>query len=104
MHSHYNRRLRTKGHDRRLRIEELESRQLLAGDLAQACAEAPYLSGDSNRDGRFDESDLVAVFQAGKYETGEEAGWREGDWNRDEVFDSSDLVLAFKEGKLSRRA
>lgn len=58
------------------------------------------LIGDSNNDGLFDSSDLVSVFQAGKFEafqTGD-ATFNEGDWNFDGVFDSSDLVFAFQSG------
>ncbi|MCA9218646.1 MAG: hypothetical protein KDB27_36505, partial [Planctomycetales bacterium] len=83
---------------RRLRIECLEAKQLLTGDLAQACTETPYLIGDANRDHRFDETDLVDLFQAAKYETGEAASWQEGDFNADGVFDSSDIIQAFKSG------
>ena len=54
--------------------------------------------GDSNRDGLFNSSDLVAVFQAGLYETAQSAAWEEGDWNLDGVFDSGDLVDAFQAG------
>jgi hypothetical protein len=53
--------------------------------------------GDANLDRRFDSSDLVSVFQAGKYENGL-AGWAEGDWNGDGLFDSTDLVLALQDG------
>jgi hypothetical protein len=56
--------------------------------------------GDSNRDGIFNSSDLVVIFQAGKYEDGipESATFEEGDWNGDSEFDSADLVLAFQRG------
>ena len=56
--------------------------------------------GDSNLDGKFDSSDLVAVFSAGEYEDGIDGNseWAEGDWNNDGDFDSSDLVLAFQSG------
>ena len=54
--------------------------------------------GDSNLDNEFNSGDLVAVFTAGKYETGEMAGWAEGDWSGDMVFGSGDLVLAFADG------
>ena len=54
--------------------------------------------GDSNLDRVFDSSDLVAVFQAGKYENGLAANWEDGDWSGDGEFSSSDLVLAFREG------
>ncbi len=55
---------------------------------------------DSNDDGTFDSSDLVAVFQAGKYEDGidDNATFDEGDWNQDGDFDSADLVFAFQAG------
>lgn len=55
-------------------------------------------AGDANLDGVFNSTDLVLVFQAGKYETGQAAVWATGDWNEDGVFNSSDLVLAFQEG------
>jgi hypothetical protein len=35
--------------------------------------------GDANLNGEFNGSDMVQVFAAGKYETGENAGWSEGD-------------------------
>ncbi|MBM98702.1 MAG: hypothetical protein CMJ77_06205 [Planctomycetaceae bacterium] len=58
------------------------------------------IPGDSNRDGVFNSSDLVLVFQVGKYEDGivNNATFEEGDWNGDGEFDSSDLVYAFTEG------
>jgi hypothetical protein len=52
-------------------------------------------SGDINLDGEFNSSDLVGVFIAGKYESGQPATWSEGDFNGDSVFDSGDLVTAF---------
>ncbi len=54
--------------------------------------------GDANFDGVFSTDDLVAVFAAGKYETGNMAVWAEGDWTGDMVFDSGDLVAAFSDG------
>ena len=56
--------------------------------------------GDSNLDGIFDSSDLVAIFARGKYEDGisQNAGWADGDWNCDSEFDTNDLVLAFQQG------
>jgi hypothetical protein len=60
--------------------------------------------GDANGDGRFDSSDLVKVFQSGKYATADEAGWGEGDWNADGLFDSADLVAAFQHGGYERGA
>jgi len=54
--------------------------------------------GDANLDGEFDSGDLVAVFEAGKYEAELEATWGEGDWNADGLFDSADLVTAFQDG------
>lgn len=86
---------------RRLHAEGLESRMLLAGDVAAAAdpvPASPAIIGDANRDGVFDQSDLVDVFQAGKYDTGERAGWADGDWNGDDLFDSTDLILAFQSG------
>jgi hypothetical protein len=56
--------------------------------------------GDSNLDGEFNSSDLVALFQVGEYEDAIEANssWVTGDWSGDGEFDSSDLVLAFQDG------
>ena len=56
--------------------------------------------GDSNLDGRFDSSDLIALFQAGEFEDdiSNNSVWEDGDWNGDGEFDSSDLVLAFQTG------
>lgn len=50
--------------------------------------------GDANLNGDFGTDDLITVFQAGKYETGELADWSAGDWNADRQFNSSDLVAA----------
>ncbi|MCA9212125.1 MAG: VCBS repeat-containing protein [Planctomycetales bacterium] len=54
--------------------------------------------GDVNNDGRFDSSDLVAVFQANEYEDGiwNNSTFNTGDWNGDGEFNSSDLVFAFQ--------
>ena len=53
---------------------------------------------DVNLDGQFDSSDLVKVFEAGKYETDQKAVWTEGDWNFDNRFEAGDIVAAFVEG------
>ncbi|MCA9172036.1 MAG: hypothetical protein KDB23_30425, partial [Planctomycetales bacterium] len=55
-------------------------------------------TGDSNDDGQFDTSDLIAAFAGGKFESDEAARWFEGDWNGDGRFDTGDLVLAFQAG------
>jgi hypothetical protein len=62
----------------------------------------PIVLGDSNDDGRFDEADLIQVFQAGKYESGQPASFSEGDWNGDGVFNTSDLIAAFQTGNYRR--
>ena len=54
--------------------------------------------GDSDFDGEFGSSDLVAVFAVGKYEQEAMATYAEGDWNGDMQFDSGDLVAAFTHG------
>jgi hypothetical protein len=56
--------------------------------------------GDSNNDGVFDSSDLVAIFMIGKYEDSipNNATFDEGDWNQDGDFTSADLVFAFQAG------
>ena len=59
--------------------------------------------GDANLDSEFGTSDLVTVFQAGKFETSNlPADWSEGDWNADGVFNTSDLVAAFQDGGFER--
>lgn len=60
-----------------------------------------FRSGDSNLDGIFNSADLVTVFIAAKYVTGEIAHWMEGDWNGDGLFDTNDLVIAFQDGDYS---
>ena len=85
---------RNRSAERKIQFESLELRRVLAnaaGDLSQ-------LPGDSNADGVFDQRDLVAVFQAGKYETDRVATWAEGDWNGDGRFNSEDLVLTMQLG------
>jgi len=56
------------------------------------------LGGDANRDGAFNQLDIVAVLQAGKYLTGEPATFAEGDWNGDGVFSQLDIVEALAVG------
>lgn len=51
--------------------------------------------GDANLDEHFNSADMVQVFAAGKYETGQAATWAQGDWNEDGVFNSSDLSYAY---------
>jgi hypothetical protein len=54
-----------------------------------------YLSrvlGDVNLDRRFDSSDLVAMFQAGKYQANVDATFADGDWNSDGRFNAADLL------------
>ncbi len=70
----------------------------------------PLQAGDANQDYSFDESDLLAIFQSGKYRTGLPARWSDGDWNGapagrvgdppsgDGLFDESDLIAAFSNG------
>jgi hypothetical protein len=54
--------------------------------------------GDANLNGEFNSGDLVIVFTAGKYETGQAAGWSDGDWDGNLTFGSGDLVVAFADG------
>ena len=75
------------------------------GTLTDPAARADYVHdvlgtwlGDADLDGQFNSSDLVTVFTAGKYESGDAAVWAEGDWNGDSTFGSGDLVVAFTDG------
>ena len=54
--------------------------------------------GDADLNGEFNTTDLVNVFQAGKFETEEMAGWAQGDWNGDMLFNTSDFIIAFQSG------
>ena len=54
--------------------------------------------GDANLNGEFNSGDLVTVFQAGLFETGQPATWSAGDWSGDGVFSSGDFVAAFQDG------
>ena len=67
-------------------------------DLILRDLDATRVIGDSTGDGIFDTADLIAIFQANKYQTGEPATFEEGDWNGDGVFDSTDLIEALRAG------
>ena len=56
--------------------------------------------GDANLDGRFDSTDLVAIFVAGAFEVvnDEARSWSQGDWNCDGNFTTLDLVMALQSG------
>ncbi len=54
--------------------------------------------GDANQDREFNSSDLVTVFRAGKFESGDEATWMDGDWDGDGFFRTTDLLFAFQAG------
>jgi hypothetical protein len=54
--------------------------------------------GDANLDGVFGSGDLVAIFQAGKFEVDQPATWDQGDWNGDLRFTTGDLITAFQDG------
>ncbi|MCA9197205.1 MAG: hypothetical protein KDA87_06680, partial [Planctomycetales bacterium] len=84
---------------RRRIVESLESRQLLT-----AC-NIPFeemLPGDANMDCYYDEADILQMFKAGKFNTGEAAVWEEGDFDGNGVFDGTDFELAAQNGNLVR--
>lgn len=54
--------------------------------------------GDADLNGEFNSGDLVKVFQAGLFETGQAATWEQGDFDGDGVFGSGDFVAAFQDG------
>jgi ELWxxDGT repeat protein len=66
-------------------------------DGAEDVAFTPQ-AGDANLDGQFDQSDLVAVLQAGKYITPQPAVFEEGDFNGDGWFNQLDIVAALETG------
>ena len=53
-------------------------------------------AGDANGDGRFDQHDVVALLQAGKFNTSKAATFAEGDFNGDGVFNQLDIVAALQ--------
>ena len=58
--------------------------------------------GDADLNGLFDSADMVAAFQAGRYELDRDATWQQGDWTGDLRFTSTDLVSAFQDGGYER--
>ena len=56
--------------------------------------------GDSNLDGLFNSSDLIAAFSTGEYEdaVAQNSTWSSGDWDGNGEFDSNDLIAALAEG------
>ena len=54
--------------------------------------------GDATLDRVFNSSDLVAMFQAGVYETGKFAAWSDGDFSDNALFTSGDLTFALQQG------
>ena len=63
-----------------------------------------YESGDSNRDGVFNQLDIVHVLAAGKYLTGEPASWSDGDWTDNGVFDQTDIIRALPRYEAGQRS
>jgi hypothetical protein len=62
--------------------------------------------GDTNLDGIFNSSDLVAAAAGGEFEDGvvRNSKWATGDWNCDLEFSTSDLVAALRAGAYSATA
>ena len=56
------------------------------------------LAGDANRDGMFNQLDIVQILQSAKYQTSQPATWTDGDFNRDGVFSQLDIVAALQTG------
>jgi hypothetical protein len=54
--------------------------------------------GDVDLDKTFGTPDLLAVFQAGLFESGTPAVWTTGDWNGDGIFGTGDMLKAFQDG------
>jgi hypothetical protein len=89
-----------------LRAGDPDPRYDLNGDTVNDTADYEMLldsivgvpRGDANLDFAFTSSDLVSIFQSGKFETTQAAGWAEGDWTGDGLFTSTDLILVFQLG------
>jgi hypothetical protein len=65
-------------------------------DVSRFTESLGAVAGDATLDGIFNSSDLIEIFQKGKYNLSAE--WSSGDWNCDGQFDSSDLIWAFQNG------
>lgn len=53
-----------------------------------------YETGDSTKDGVFNQLDIVHVLAAGKYMSGQPATWSDGDWTGNGLFDQWDIIRA----------
>ena len=86
--------------DRWLSRESWRPSSQLGGTPGMADEAEVDIPGDANRDGVFNSTDLVQVFQAGEYEDGiaGNSTWEEGDWDNDQEFTTTDLVVAFQAG------
>lgn len=64
----------------------------------------PTILGDVNRDGLFNSTDLLLVFQVNEYEDRIEnnSTYDEGDWDGDGDFTTSDLILALQSGRYEK--
>jgi hypothetical protein len=69
------------------------------GDNNQLWLNTQPIAGDADRDGVFNQLDIILVLQSAKYQTGEPADWAQGDFNRDGFFDQLDIVAALQTGK-----
>lgn len=69
-------------------------------DWQQVMLDAGLQPGDVDLDGTFDSSDIIQLFQSGKYDDGIDfnSDWRDGDFTGDLDFDSSDLIMALSNG------
>jgi hypothetical protein len=81
-------------------IDLTTSRGVFYGGQVNEIQLTRYGTGDANRDGVFDSSDLVSVFSGQLYESPDpiEASWLHGDWTGDHQFDTQDLILAMSTG------
>jgi hypothetical protein len=60
------------------------------------------IAGDANRDGVFNQLDILQILQSAKYQTGQPATWTEGDFTGDGVFDRLDIVAALQTGNYTQ--
>ena len=81
-----------------LRTEEASTRSRRREIVWYEDVSPKPVRGDANRDGEFNQLDIVQVLQGAKFFHGESATWEDGNWYGDGVFDQLDIVAALATG------